>query len=183
VDPSSALALYQRLAAGTGPTAENALYELGEIYRDRLDQPERGLAAWRDYRRRFPRGLLRAEVDVSLIETLAILGHRREALDEATRFLERDPSSERRHEIARVAGDLARAGGSCRAAVPFYERAIDGSGTSRDADDAAFARAACLDEMLDPRAETAASAYLTRFPEGRHVTAARAVVEAVRRRR
>jgi transmembrane sensor len=181
--PTGALGLYRRLADGTGATAENALYELGEIYRDRLGQPQRGLEIWREYRRRFPHGLLRAEVDVSLIETLAMTGARREALQEASTFLRQNPESERRHEVARVAGDLARAGGDCRAAVPLYERAIDGSGTSRDADDAAFARVACLDELVDRRVEAAAGAYLTRFPEGRHVSAARAFIEDARRRR
>jgi transmembrane sensor len=181
-DAAQALVLYRRLAAGTGPSAENALYELGEIYRDRLQEPRRALRAWQEYRTRFPAGLLRAEVDVSLIETLAQVGERARALAEATAFLGRYPSSERRHEVARVAGDLSRSSGDCRAAITFYEQAIEGLGEGRDADDVAFARAVCLLKLHDPRAEAAVRAYLVRFPAGRHASAMRAVVAGEPRR-
>jgi hypothetical protein len=176
-DPRHAVALYRRLAGGRGPEAENALYELGEIYRERLQSPRAGLEAWQQYRARFPRGLLRAEVDVSVMETLAMIGDRTRALEEAGDFLRHHPDSERRQEVARVAGDLARASGDCRTAVGYYDRALQAPGSGRDADDAAFARATCLGELHDLGARDAASAYLARFPAGRHATAARALVE------
>jgi tetratricopeptide (TPR) repeat protein len=108
-DPRRAVAIYQRLAGGGGPLAENALYELGGIYRDQLADPRKALAAWERYRSRYPRGLLRAEADLSIVDTLSHLGDMKRALKEADAFLLRYPRSERRAEVARVATEARRA--------------------------------------------------------------------------
>jgi hypothetical protein len=175
-DPRRALALYEHLAARTGPAAENALYEIGGIYHDQLKQPAKAVAAWDRYRTRYPNGLLRAEADLSVIDTLATLessgtsetGTR--TLNEALAFLKRYPHSERRGEVSRVVGDLYRERGNYRAALDFY-RAVPGAKAgagAEDADDAAFGMAACLYALRDDGADAALRAYLAQRPHGRH---------------
>ncbi|HEX7598398.1 MAG TPA: FecR domain-containing protein [Polyangia bacterium] len=106
-----ALAILTRCAKGTGPAAENAAYEMGRVLRDRLHRPREAIAAWAQYRARFPGGLLRAETDLSLLETLASLGEKSRALTEADAFLARYPNSERRAEVAKLAARLRGAAG------------------------------------------------------------------------
>ena len=171
-DPRRALTLYERLASRSGPAAENALYEIGGVYHDQLGQPAKAIAAWDRYRARYPNGLLRAEADLSVIDTLATLGPSAggaRTLDEALAFLARYPRSERRGEVARVEGDLYRERGDYRAALDAY-RLVSKSGTTgaEDADDAAFGQAACLYALRDGGAEASLRAYLERRPHGRH---------------
>jgi hypothetical protein len=171
-DPGRALALYERLASARGPLAEVALYEMGAIENENLHDPRRALATWERYRERYPRGLLRAEADFSIIEVLTELREQTRALDEARTFLSRYAQSERRGEVALVAADLARTGGDCGLAVDLYETATRGRMSPAQTDDAAFNRAACLAALRDPLAPRAAREYLTRFPAGHHRTEA-----------
>ncbi len=98
-----ALDIFSHCAKGTGPAAENAAYEMGRVLRDRLHRPKAAIAAWNQYRTRFPQGLLRAEADLSILETLASLGDNKAALTEAEAFLARYPRSERREEVSKLA--------------------------------------------------------------------------------
>ena len=107
-DTAGALQLLRELAAGSGPTAENSSYAIGLVLRDRRQRSRAALDAWGNYRERFPRGLLRAETDLSIIQTLLDLGDRRSAHLEAEAFLRRHPFSERRDEITRLADRLKR---------------------------------------------------------------------------
>jgi hypothetical protein len=101
--PDDALAMLSHCAKGAGPAAENAAYEMGRVLRDGLHRHRAAVAAWGAYRTRFPDGLLRAEADLSILETLAKLGDKAAALAEAEAFLTRYPKSERRDEVARLA--------------------------------------------------------------------------------
>jgi tetratricopeptide (TPR) repeat protein len=172
-DPRRALALYEQLASRNGPAAENAMYEIGGIYHDQLKQPAKAIAAWDRYRTRYPNGLLRAEADLSVIDTLEASANPADGsrtLNEALAFLKRYPHSERRGEVSRVVGDLYRERGNYRAALDFY-RAVpsvrSGLGAD-DADDAAFGEAACLYALRDDGADAALRSYLAQRPRGRH---------------
>jgi hypothetical protein len=167
-DPRAALALYEKLASRGGAVAENALYEIGGIYHDQLKQPAKAVAAWDRYRTHYPSGLLRAEADLSVIDTLVSLGDEKRTLAESLAFLKRYPHSERRGEVARVVGDLYRGDGKCAAALEFYRVAQGAKVTRDDADDAAFGQAACLYAMRDDGAEAALRGYLDHNPRGRH---------------
>ena len=101
--PEDALAMLSHCAKGAGPAAENAAYEMGRVLRDGLRRPRAAIAAWGAYRTRFPDGLLRAEADLSIVETLARVGDNAAALAEAQAFLARYPNSERRDEVAQLA--------------------------------------------------------------------------------
>ena len=108
-----ALELLEGLARGHGPSAENAGYEVGRVLRDHLLRPRQAVLAWNRYRTRFPTGVLRAETDLSIIETLWTLHETSTTIAEAEAFLRRHPDSERRGEIAalleRIKADSARA--------------------------------------------------------------------------
>ena len=101
--PEEALAMLTHCAKGVGPAAQNAAYEMGRVLRDGLHRPRAAVAAWLAYRTRFPNGLLRAEADLSILETLARVGDKAAALAEAESFLARYPNSERRNEVAKLA--------------------------------------------------------------------------------
>ncbi len=142
-DSPRALQIYRALAQGTGPEAENAAYEVGKVLNERMGSPSGAVAAWRHYRAAYPDGILRVEADVSIIETLAKSGDNDGALAEASDFLRRRPDSERRAEIARLAGDIYRARGDCRRAIGMYQLTT-GATRPRDAVEAASAhRAEC----------------------------------------
>ena len=80
-DPRRALALYDRLVAAGGPLAESALFEMASIEDEDLHDRGRALGLWQRYRERYPRGLLRAEADLSIIEVLPRLGQEPRALE------------------------------------------------------------------------------------------------------
>ena len=175
-DAPRALEIYRNLALKTGPVAENAAYEIGRILNER-GQSSAAVAAWRRYRSDYPNGILRVEADVSIIETLARAGETDDALTEATEFLRRRPDSERRGEIARVAGDLYRARGDCRHAVGAYQVALSAS-RARDVTEAAgFYRAACLVRDGDSSGVDALRSYLRSYPDGRFKRQATELIE------
>jgi hypothetical protein len=101
-----AIAMLSALADGQGPTAENASYELGLLLRDQLLKPREAVKRWRSYRTRFPNGLLRAEADLSILDTLVSLGETEAALGEAEEFLRRHPRNERHQEVSVLAARL-----------------------------------------------------------------------------
>jgi tetratricopeptide (TPR) repeat protein len=162
-----ALQIYRALALKTGPVAENAAYAVGKVLNEKMDQPDGAVTAWRRYRLDYPDGILRVEADVSIIETLARTGDSDEALSEATDFLRRRPDSERRAEIARLAGDLYRARGDCRHAVSAYQITLGASRPRDVVEAAAFHRADCLVRLGDAGGADAARVYLRAYPTGK----------------
>jgi FecR protein/Tetratricopeptide repeat len=177
-DATRALALYRGLAQHGGPAAENAAYEVGKILRDRLGQPANAISAWRRYRAEHPNGVLRVEADVSIIETLVHTGDTTDALAEANDFVRNHPESERRAEIARVAGDLYRARGDFKRAAAAYEIALASPLVRDAAEPATFHRAECLMRLGDPSGAEATRAYLRRWPSGRFRTEAERLLES-----
>ena len=128
----------------------------------------------------YPDGILRAEADVSIIETLARIGDSDEALLEANDFLRRRPDSERRAEIALLGGDLYLARGDCRHVLAAYQITL-GASRPRDAVEAAtFQRAACMVHLGDAGGADATRAYLRAYPNGKFRGEATALVAAVR---
>ncbi len=117
-EPYRALQILADVARGQGPSAENAAYQVGRIMRDQLSRPRDAIQTWGRYRERFPAGLLRAETDISILETLVSLGDRAGALVEADAFLRRHPGSERRAEVGKIAQRLRQEGGLSAEGTP-----------------------------------------------------------------
>ena len=87
-------------------------------------------------------------------------------LSEAVDFLRRHPNSERRAEMARLAGDLYRARGDCRRAVVAYDKAL-GAARTRDVTEAAtFHRASCLVRLGDAAGPDAVRSLPAQLPVG-----------------
>jgi hypothetical protein len=177
-----ALGLYRALAARGGTAGENAEYEVARVLRDGLHQPSEAVAAWRSYRGQHPRGLLRVEADISVIETLVAVGDKAAALTEAQDFVRRFPDGERRCEIGSLAGDLLRERGDFGSARGEYDGALDSGRCRRDMTDAiSFHRAMSL--LHEDRGDgvDALQGYLRTFPAGRfHAAAARLLEEQTR---
>ena len=177
-ETSRALGLYRALAQRGGPAGENAAYEVGKILRDRLGQPANAVVAWRRYRSDHPSGILRVETDVSIIETLVHAGDATGALAEANDFIRNHPDSERRAEIARVAGDLYRSRADYKRAVTAYQIALASPLVRDAAEPATFHRAECLVRLGDPSGAEATRAYLRRWPSGRFRIEAERLLES-----
>jgi outer membrane protein assembly factor BamD (BamD/ComL family) len=167
-DARKAFGLYRALAEKGGAAGENAEYEMGRVLRDGLHQSREAVAVWRAYRASHPHGLLRIEADISVIETLVSLGDRTGAVAEASDFIRRYPESERRSEVARLAGDLFRERGECGDAIRAYDIALGRAHTGRDVADApSFHRAGCLLRGDQTQGVAALRSYLDSFPSGR----------------
>jgi len=85
-DAEAALTCYERLAIGSGMTAELALFERARLEGKALRRPDRALKTLEAYRLRFPHGSLRPEVMLARIEWLVRSDDReraRQAVDEA----------------------------------------------------------------------------------------------------
>ena len=173
--------MYRRMLAAGGPLAEIAQYEIGG---DRGRGPARSAPGGRHLgslphalpgrpaaHRGRPVGDRGAEPD----------GRAGRALAEARDFLHRHPNSERRSEVARLAGDLTRERGDCAGAVALYDQALSSRPATDDADDASFHRAACLARTGDARGSAGLREYLKRFPLGRHAGEAQRLLSGAAR--
>jgi len=101
------VALYRRIAAGSGPAAEFALYRCGRVLAGRRGDPQGALGLWREQRIRFPNGTLRHEADLSILDVLVRLSRRSEALSEADAYLARWPASDRRRDVETIRARLS----------------------------------------------------------------------------
>jgi hypothetical protein len=144
LDGDQASACLSRMAAGSDPLrAELAQYEIGwRLLRDR-DDPRAALGAWEKQRSNFPRGLLRAEADASIIEALVRLGEAERARREIDVYLVAHPDGIITGEMRVLRGSLERAAGDCAAAVGDFDVALR-SPADPWAAQAREERAACL---------------------------------------
>lgn len=156
--PQEAMGCYQRQAAQGGLAGEAAQYEVARLWRDAFRDPARALAAFREQRSRFPRGVLAIEADLSIIELLPRLDRHAEALAESERFLKEHPGGERRGEIHLLRGNIYR---EVQRDFDRAEReyAQGASARGRSGDESRFLRAVCLEAL--GRTQEARQAYET----------------------
>jgi hypothetical protein len=144
------------------------MYEIGGIYHDQLKQPAKAVAAWDRYRARFPHGLLRAEADLSVIDTLANMdvkfGCRHAHAQRGARLPQALPAQRAPRRGRARRGDIYRGRKECRAALDFYRRRRTPRSPPRTRDAASFGQAACLYELRDDGATGALRAYLGAAP-------------------
>lgn len=172
-DPRRAAACFTERAAGSGLSAQVALYELSRLQRDALGEPAAALASLDQYLTRFPAGSLNGEARFSRLELLARLGRTAEALRASSDFMSTRFGAERAAEVHLFRGNLfLRGAGSAAQAVTEYRGAAGAPG--RVGDDAAYQLAVAL-EQSGARAEArdAYERYLARSG-GRHRSAATA---------
>ena len=112
-------------APAPGLAAENALYTEGAS-RLAAGDGAGAISIWTMYRRRFPDGVLRHEVDLALLEASVRLRDDAAALVEAEAFLARHPRSPRASEVHAIRGTIHENRGDCARARADYERAASG---------------------------------------------------------
>jgi hypothetical protein len=169
--PQEAMGCYQQQAAQGGLAGEAALYEIARLWRDAFHDSARALAAFREQKSRFPRGVLSIEADLSIIELLPRLDRHAEALVESERYLKEHPAGERRSEIHLLRGNIYRE------AMRDFERAereyAEGAESrGRTGDESRFLRAVCLETM--GRTQEARRAYESYLSQPKSVHAAEA---------
>jgi hypothetical protein len=103
-----AIACYLDQARRDGVAGETALYEVARLRRDVLGDAEGALAALRDSRARFPRGMLRHEVDLSIVELLPKVNRHGEAIEEIGRLLTEGHGEDRGAELHMLRGNIYR---------------------------------------------------------------------------
>lgn len=105
--------------------AESALYQAGWIRMHALHDPAFALGIWERQRQRFPHGVLRDEVQTSIIDALVALKRTRAAEAEIADYLRAHPHGLRSAELHFVRGTLLRAeDGDCHRARRELARAL-----------------------------------------------------------
>ena len=166
-----------RLAAGGGNRAELALFDRGKLLLRHLRAPEQAAEVFADHRRRFPRGSLRPDVDLSLVEALLAGGQLERAAQQIEHFLAAHPDSERRDEVRLMRAHLARERGDWRRARDDYDRLSTARGPT--AEEALYFAAYCRRRLGDMAgARQTLERYLAGFPQGRYARAAREALGA-----
>jgi hypothetical protein len=107
-EPRAAEQCFGQRASGSGLSAEMALYEMARLRRDMLRDGAGALSALDDYRKRFPQGSLRHEVDITRVELLSDLGQGRQALRESEALLASATGRERAAELHMLRGNIYR---------------------------------------------------------------------------
>jgi hypothetical protein len=155
-----AIACYLEQARRDGIAGETALYEVARLRRDVLGDAEGALAALRESRARFPRGMLRHEVDLSIVELLPKLNRHGEALEEIGRLLAEGHGEERAAELHMLRGNVYRE------VLEDFVRAERDYAAAEDArapvvGEATFLRGVCLQALgHTPLARAAFERYL-----------------------
>ncbi len=175
--PQEAMGCYQQQAAQGGLAGEAAQYEIARLWRDAFRDPARALAAFREQRSRFPRGVLAIEADLSIIELLPRLDRHDEALAESERFLKEHPGGERRGEIHLLRGNIYR---EVLRDFEHAEREYAQGTTARgrSGDESRFLRAVCLEAL--GRTQEARQAYETYLSQPKAPHAADAKMRLLR---
>ncbi len=174
--PREAERCFERKAAGTGLSAEMALYELARLRRDLLGDAEGAIEALTRYRSRFPRGSLHPEATLSHVELLARVGRHTEALAESDALLTSPAGRERAGEIHLLRGNIYRGAlRSCTEAEREYAAAERHGGAS--AAEATYFRAQCRESVGDV---AGARAAYERYLRGQRASRRREVEQRLR---
>lgn len=155
-----AIACYLEQARRDGVAGETALYEVARLRRDVLGDAEGALAALRDNRARFPRGMLRHEVDLSIVELLPKVNRHGEAIAEIGRLLNEGHGEDRAAELHMLRGNIYR-----EVLEDFVRAERDYAEAEHErapaVGDATFLRGVCLQALgRTPMARTAFERYL-----------------------
>jgi hypothetical protein len=160
-----AVACYLEQARRQGIAAETALFEIARLRRDVLGDTEGALSALRESRARFPRGMLRHEVDLSIVELLPKLNRHGEAIEEIGRMLSEGHGEERAAELHVLRGNIYRE------VLEDFVRAERDYAVAEDerspaVGDATFLRGVCLQAL--GHADLARAAFQRYLASGTH---------------
>lgn len=171
---SEAARRFQSVVSGQDPHANLALYELGRLEQRKLDDLPGARDAFSRYLDDYPHGLLQQEVRLSLMEVDAALSKSKEALSQASTFLDTYPSSERAPDVRLLRANLLREKGRCDDALDDYRQLVAHPTLGEES---LFFSAWCQrqGDHAD-NAEASLRELLQRFPNGRYASEARAAL-------
>lgn len=177
--PGKAETCYSAIAAGSGLSAEMALYEVARLRRDVLADPNGALLALDEYESRFASGTLAPEVRMARVDLLARLGRSEQALQASGRLLESPLGRSRAVELRLLRGNLLRdKQHDCTAAIAEYQHIERDPGPRGD--QAQWSHARCLEQLgrIDEAIQIYRS-YLGR-PDAQQAERARARLQELR---
>ena len=171
--PEIALPLYESVARGDGPEAEQAQFMLAQTLGRDLRDPSAAAAAFAESQRRFPRGIFAEESAFRRGEALLHSGDAHAGLEALERYLQKFPSAahadDAHYYIAETRRDRLD---DCAGALPHLRAVADGRGARAEL--ALVGAARCLHTLgRQAEANSAYERYLQVQPHGRYADEAR----------
>jgi hypothetical protein len=157
-------------AEGSDLGAENALFDLGNLARDRRHDGPLALSRWRLYQQRFPDGVFAPEASLGILAELVNEQRYQDALDESERYVARFPQASNVGEVLLARGNLLREKfHDSQQALKSYER-IQSIAAPRNLHlDALFYRGLCLADLGEmDQAREVWQTYRQQAPQGAH---------------
>ena len=178
--PEQALALFERVARGSGHEAEQARYLLAQTLARDLSDPKRATAAWQAALKRFPHGMFHEEEIYRLGETQLAAEQTLEGIRTLSHYVKDFPKGSHAEDAHLLVASAERDRlNDCAEAVVHF-RAVATAG-GRRAPQASIAEARCLRSLGRlPEARTAYLRYLSQAPRGRFADEARAQAQVRR---
>jgi hypothetical protein len=156
-------------AGGEGLAAENALYLLGTMARDRQHDGTAALSLWETYRHRFPQGALSAETSWNIFSELLAERRYDQALSESDEFLRRHENFSRVGEVKLRRAEILRDLGRMGEAVDAYRKLLAEETRPTLRDDALFGLGTCQARLgAAGEAQATWERYQREFSAGRH---------------
>jgi len=157
-------------AEGSDLGAENALFDLGNLARDRRHDGPLALSRWRLYQQRFPDGVFAPEASMGILSELVSEQRYQEALDESERYVARFPQASNVAEVLVARGNLLREKfHDPQQALRAFERAQNAPAPRNLRLEALFYRGLCLSDLGESdQARELLLAYRRQAPQGPH---------------
>jgi TolA-binding protein len=157
-------------AEGSDLGAENALFDLGNLARDRRHDGPLALSRWRLYQQRFPDGVFAPEAALGILGELVAEQRYQDALDESEHYVARFPQASNLGEVLLARGNLLREKfHDPQQALQAYDRIKTASAPRSLRLDALFYRGLCLADLGDvDQAREAWQSYRQQAPQGAH---------------
>jgi tetratricopeptide (TPR) repeat protein len=174
--PERALPLYEMVARGDGPEAEQAQFMLGQTLGRDLRDPARAAAAFAESQRRFAHGIFAEEAAFRRGEALLHAGDTRAGLEALERYLRQFPAAAHADDAHLYVAEARRDQlGDCAGALPHLRAVADGRGPRAEV--ALIGAARCLARIgRGDEARTVWRRYLDAQPHGRYADEARVAV-------
>lgn len=173
-----AIQCFGAIAARGGVAGEVASYEAARLTAQQLDDASAAIALLDEHKARFPRGVMRVEVEWLRVQSLRALGRLDEALVASERLLAAPEAAALAADLhwlrARVYLDERK---DCRGALSDLVALIREPG--RRGDDAEWQRAQCLERLGRASDATAAYRQYLQRADARHAEAARLRLRAL----
>lgn len=163
-----------QLSAGSGLSAQNALFALALLARDEGHDGPAAASYFRSFLGRFPQAPLAPEASIGLLRELRAQSRDGEALGEADRYLARYASDGREADVLLLRAHLLRERlGRPREALADYQRVLTEASTSALRGEALYGLATSQGDLGETAQQRRSlDRYLREYPQGDHAAQA-----------